>query len=73
MVVYVDTYNIKFTVWTYHPWVCPTDMSSQSSRNSKKDATILAWEPLTEKSRKGLPQIAEQRIDKRQTTSGKKV
>jgi hypothetical protein len=34
---------------------------------------ISVWEPLTSKSRKGRPQPAEQRIEKRQITLGKPV
>jgi hypothetical protein len=36
VVVFIDTYRPKWILWTSHPWVRPTDMSSKSSRSSNK-------------------------------------
>jgi hypothetical protein len=71
--VCIDTSRMKWIFCTSHPWERPTDMSSKSRRSSNKRHDNLGLESPHKKARKGQPQPAEQRIEKRRTTLGKPV
>jgi hypothetical protein len=69
MMVYIDTSKLKWSFWTSHPWAGLPICHQNRAEAQTKDTTIWAWEPLTEKARKGWPQPVEQRTKKRWTTS----